>query len=111
MDRHVRRRGFAPPLALLALAMTYVEEISRHWHQTTNGAGDIMLVLVAVEIVYYVVKTVVAVWKWIKGQRRLVREERNEWRSYTRERVVATYRPDNDPKHPNYRGRTYARSP
>ena len=82
--------------------MMYVEEISRQWRYASGGAGDIMLVLVAVEIVYYLVKTVIAVWKWIQGERRLVREERNEWRSKRRERVLAAYNPAMDKKHTNY---------
>lgn len=83
-----------------ATASRVVQELSRHWQYRTDEAGDLALVLVAIEIVYYVAKMLI--WVWDRFANRPKQVERLIWRSYRRERVLATYRPQTDPQHPNY---------
>lgn len=65
--------------------MTNVVELYREWR-----VGDLALVLVVVELVYYLVKLVKLIWDSLR--RRYVRRDVQEWRSYKRERVIG-YRP------------------
>lgn len=91
-----------------ATGSVFVEEVSRHWQPATDEHGFIItatFVLVALEIVYYAIEIIRTVVKWFRGEKRLVKEKVREWRSYQRERVLATYRPEMDKRHPNYHRR------
>lgn len=103
-DTTQAKLGLAATAAYAASAAPRLIERYTEW-RSTDEAGFIVLTLVAVEVIAYIAMAVWYVVKIIRGRKQLVREERPEWRYTKRERVIATYSPATDKRHPNYRGR------
>jgi len=83
-------RRFSLPVATAGL--TVVEKVSRHWRYETDSAGDIVLALVILEVIWYSIQIIQWVVKKIRGKETRVAVKRYEWRSLERERVIKVRR-------------------
>lgn len=94
----MNRKRFILPVA--TAGATAVEVIGHRYGYVDNGAGDLALALLILEVVWVCIQIGQWIFDKITGKKKWVK--RLEWRGRERERIVA-YRPEQDRKHPHYR--------